>query len=583
MDLTKTPVLLLDIQATGAASANGTILELGWCQHPIPEGAGQISTHLAKAPAIEFPPRLMRLTGITPEDLQRGRPLHEIRNRLFTAARAVVSRGAEEGKVSICPVVVHYARFEAPYLSQFQNGHPPAGLSLNLICTHEITRRLLPGLPRKGLRAVAGYFGHDTPPLRRCTHHLAATSVIWSGLTKQLAANHGINTLAELQVWLASTPVPPSFNGKDGRLFQVPRKALTRLPIGPGVYRLLSQRGKPLYVGKAKRLSQRVRTYFQPRRRHAEHILEMLTRAAQLKTTPTCTTLEAALLEQDLIKRLAPAYNIALHPDGSSLQFWSRNFKNQTPRLSPQTPLGPLPTGRPASLLKPLMPVLVSQDRISNGDLLHITSAAPLLNEIDSPCFLEGLRQFKEGHAAILDRLTPDRALQVIGRHIWRTRYIEPDPEDQDDNAIPQAEITPAETGAEEDPPWTPERVSRLLEYHVCHIAALLRRSRWLTRLGNATLSWQMGKGEGHYRYLVLQRGRVVARGNHCRLETHPTPDRLAPSGSWRPQDRETYDRLRVLTTELRRLVQEKRPISIWLSAGACLNRAHLARILAWF
>jgi hypothetical protein len=336
-------------------------------------------------------------------------------------------------------------------------------------------------------------------------------------------------------------------------------------------------------VGKAKRLDQRVRTYFQPRRRHAEHILEMLTRVAQLKTTPTCTTLEAALLEQDLIKRLAPAYNIALHPDGSSLQFWSRNFENQTPRWSPQTPLGPLPSGTPAGLLAPLMRVLVSQDRISDGELLPFASAAPQLKEIDGPCILEGLRQFKEGHAAILDRLTPDRALQVIGRHTWRTRYIETDPEDQDDKATSHTGITPAESDAEEDPHWTPERVKRLLEYHVCHTAALLRRSRWLTRLGNATLSWQMGRGEAPYRYLVLQRGRVVARGNHHRLQRHPSPDRLAPSGNWRPQDRETYDRLRVLNTELRRLVQEKRRFSIWLSAGVCLNRAHLARILAWF
>jgi DNA polymerase III epsilon subunit-like protein len=583
MHLTETPVLLLDIQATAAASAGGSVFELGWCRYPVPEATRHIHTHLAETSAIEFPPRLMRLTGLTPEDLQSGRPLLEIRDRLFTAAGAVASAGAKEETVS-CPVVVHYARFEAPYLCQLQrNGHAPAGLCLDLICTHEITRRLLPGLPRKGLRAVAGYFGHDTPSFRRCAHHLAATGVIWSGLTKQLAANHGIKTLAELQAWLASTPVPSRINGKGGRVFQVPRKSLNRLPVGPGVYRLLSQGGRPLYVGKAKRLDQRVRTYFQPRRRHAEHILEMLTRAAQVKTTPTCTTIEAALLEQDLIKHLAPAYNMALRSDGSSLQFWSRDLGNRTPRWSPQTPLGPLPTGTPVGLLAPLMRVLVSQDQISDGDLLQIASADPLLKGIDSPLILEGLRHFKKGHVVNIDPLPPDRALQVIGRHIWRTRYIDPDPEDRDDTAIPQAQSMPAQTGAEDDPPWTTGRVSRLLEHHVCHTAALLRRSRWLTRLGNATLSWQVGGEAAGCRYLVLQRGRVVARGNHCDLATRPTPDRLAPSSSWRPQDRVTYDRLRVLTTELRRLVQEKRRFSIWLSADACLNRAHLARILPWF
>jgi DNA polymerase-3 subunit epsilon len=597
MQLTDTPVLLLDIQATGAASAGGILLEVGWCPHPVPSEGRSIQTLLAQVPAMEFPPRLTRLTGLTQDELAAGRPLHEIRHRLFATAGAVATAGTKAG--AVCPVVVHYARFEAPYLAQLQSsGQPPADLSFDLICTHEIARRLLPGLPRKGLRAVAGYFGHDTPPLRRCAHHLAATGVIWTALTQRLSEVHKIDTLAELKAWLQATPVPRSGgrSGDRGRLFQVPREALDRLPAGPGVYRLISRSGTPLYVGKAKRLDRRVRAYFQPRRRHAEHILEMLSRAAQLKTTPTCTALEAALLEQDLIKRLAPPYNIALRPDAAELQFWSQDFSTPSPRWDRQTPLGPLPPGISAHLLALLTRALAPEYRIAERELPSLASAEPLLAEIDKHCFVEGLRQFQDHFTPILGRMPPHRALGVIGRQVWRTRYIDPEPANRADinradvNRVDEAEPQEAASSvgsATADPPWTPERVRRHLEHRVCHSAALLRRSRWLSRLGNATLGWR-SEDDGRFRHLALRSGQVVARGDLGALENHPSPPSHAPWRNWRPQDRVTYDRLRVLTTELRRLVQEQRRLSVHLpgggrGAGTRLNRQRLARILAWF
>jgi DNA polymerase-3 subunit epsilon len=589
MHLTETPVLLLDIQATGAASAGGIVLEVGWRRHPTPAEGGSIHTYLAEVgDGMEIPPRLTRLTGLTAEALRAGRPLPEIWTRLLAAAEAVATAGVKNRAASVCPVVIHYARFEAPYLARLHtSGLPPARLSLDLICTHEIARRLLPGLPRKGLRAVAGYFGHDTPPLRRCAPHLTATGAIWTALTRRLAERHQIDTLAELKAWLQAMPVPSRGGRNGGRQFQVPREALNRLPARPGVYRLLSQTGAPLYVGKAKRLDQRVRAYFQPRRRHAEHILEMLSRAAGLKTTPTCTALEAALLEQDLIKRLAPPYNIALRPEAEALRFWPGNFSHPSPHWDGQTPLGPLPAGICAGLLHPLMRTLAADHQIVEGDLLLFAAADPLLAGLDKRCFLEGLGQFKADHAAILNRMPPQRALRVIGRRLWRARFIDPEADDRDATAASREEATAGEAGTGADPPWTPERVRRHLEHRVCHTAALLRRSRWMTLLGTAAIGWrQPCAAKGRYRHLILWKGQVVARGNHGALERHPGPRSLCPCRNWRPQDRVTYDRLRVLTTELRRLVQEKRCLSIHLPGGGegpRLNREGLARVLAWF
>lgn len=584
MALADLPVLLLDIQASGAASSGGTLLEVGWQPHPVPAPDAGLQTHLAQMPIVEIPPRLGRLTGLSAEKMQAARPHDEIWSRLAVAAEAVavasklekatVLTGDSGDALSVCPVVVHYARFEAPHLANLQHlAQTAPAVVLDLICTHEIARRLLPGLPRKGLRAVAGYFGHDTNPLRRCRHHLTATGVIWTGLAEQLAAQHGINTLIELKAWIQATPVPRP----GARQFQVPMEMIRDLPDNPGIYRFLSSNGKPLYVGKAKNLNQRVRTYFQPRRRLPEHILEMLSRAAALKSTPVPTALEAALLEQDVIKRLAPPYNIALAPQSMGLGFWSRDLASQAPQSSAHHPLGPVSIGAPFTLLAALVQALAVGDEDASQTRLRRALDHTREESLEKTCLAAGLQLFRHAHQSVLKRTTPGRALLAIGRQLW----VAPG-----HDANESTEAAAIEEIPEPAPLWTPERVCRHLEHAVCNAGALLRRSRWLTRLGNATLIWRLPHtNTAGFRSIVFHEGLVIARGNQIRMTPGQPVKAPRPHRRWRPQDRATYDRLRVATTELRRLIQEARPVSIVLGGKttATLNGERLTRLLSWF
>lgn len=585
MRLVETPVLLLDIQASAAASAGGVLLEVGWAPHPSPEPDGardadRIQTYLAKMATAEISPRLERLTGLSTEQLHSGHPPHEIWRHLLSAARTVAAANAAANGRSACPIVAHYARFEAPYLQQMQTQtltHPQQSkeqsaqdLHLDLICTHDIARRLLPGLPRKGLRAVAGYFGHDTSPLRRCRHHLTATGIIWTALAEQLSALHGVSSLTELKAWVASTPIPRP----GGRQFQVPGEMLRQLPEGPGIYRFLSRTGKPLYVGKAKHLNQRVRTYFQPRRKLPEHILEMLSRVATVKTTPTPTALEAALLEQDVIKALAPPYNIALAPAGTPLQFWSRDLTSPSPQADPRHPWGPVPAAGPFTLLEPLVKAIAGK-----GDAA--TRLAPRLDPggaeaLDSACLGAGLELFHQTHQEKLHRLPPGRALLAVARQLWIDQQI---------GANEATEADSVDQIAAPAPLWTPERVCRHLEHAVRQAGALLRRGRWLIRLGDATLIWRRPHTHAEtYRALSFHRGLVMARSTTASLAAPPQEAAMSPAPRWHPSDRTTYDRLRVATTELRRLVQEERPVIIVLKGrnNPTLNGKRLARLLNW-
>ncbi len=91
---------------------------------------------------------------------------------------------------------------------------------------------------------------------------------------------------------------------------------LKNLPASPGVYQFLNKNGKVIYVGKAKNLKNRVRSYFQDNLTSAKTIA-LVSKIDDLQIFVTDSELEALILENNLIKELKPRYNVNLKDDKS--------------------------------------------------------------------------------------------------------------------------------------------------------------------------------------------------------------------------------------------------------------------------
>ena len=161
------------------------------------------------------------------------------------------------------------------------------------------------------------------------------------------------------------------------------RPPTTSIPDEPGCYQFLDDKGRVLYVGKARSLRSRVNSYFQdPRHLHAR-TAQMVAQADRLEWTVTSTEVEALILEVSLIQTFQPRFNIRLKDDKSypwlaitTGSEWPRPIVTRGQRRRGNRYFGPFghtrSLRRTVDLLLPTFPLRTCADSKFDLSLIHI-------------------------------------------------------------------------------------------------------------------------------------------------------------------------------------------------------------------
>jgi DNA polymerase-3 subunit epsilon len=286
--LGEAPFVVVDLETTGGSPERGDrIIEIG----AVRIRGGRVVERFAELvdPGRPLPPFITRLTGITPAMLQ-GRPaIGEVIERFLLFAAGDV-------------LVAHNVGFDLPFLNHALRTTAGGTFDQPTLCTLRLARRVLPQLRRRSLDALAAHFGIPIVDRHRALGDALATAEVFFHLLDRLRALGAVRVAEVLDL---------QERAADGRRFAcpLPRAEIERLPRTPGIYRFFDGDGRLLYVGKAKDLRRRVRSYLTNAAGHSRKTLDLIRHLHAVRVEEAGSELEAALNEAEEIRRAKPPYN----------------------------------------------------------------------------------------------------------------------------------------------------------------------------------------------------------------------------------------------------------------------------------
>jgi DNA polymerase III epsilon subunit family exonuclease len=275
--------VVFDLETTGLRPGSARICELGAVRVRGLELEERLQSLVD--PRVPLPGAIAALTGIEPRAL-RGAPRveHVVRRFLDFAGDAVL--------------VAHNARFDLGFLDVEVERLTGRRVAAPVVDTVWLARRLLEGRTRRvGLAALAQFFGTSARPCHRALPDAEATAEALLQLIG-LAQERGARTVADLV----------DLSAPRARRLHAKRSLAAGAPQRPGVYLFRDRHEQVLYVGRARDLRARLRSYFRGERQRpaVEAALGALER---VEWRVLGSELEAALEELRLIRELRPPAN----------------------------------------------------------------------------------------------------------------------------------------------------------------------------------------------------------------------------------------------------------------------------------
>ena len=295
---------IVDIETTGGYAAAGGITEVAVV---ITDGEKILKCYETLVnPVYTIPKYVETLTGITNSMVEDARHFKMIAGELYELLCDKI-------------FVAHNVNFDYSYLKYY---FKEAGYELECkkLCTIRLGRQILPGLKSYSLGNFCREVGISIEQRHRAGGDADATVKLFHHLLQKDTSEHIQNML---KVKSKEQQLPPN----------LPATQIKQLPQNPGVYYFHDNKGKVIYVGKAKNLSKRVNSHFannKPGKQKQEFLRNIFSITYQ-----TCATeLMAFILENVEIKKLWPEQNRSLKRFEQAYALYSFEDRNGYLRLA---------------------------------------------------------------------------------------------------------------------------------------------------------------------------------------------------------------------------------------------------------
>jgi DNA polymerase-3 subunit epsilon len=275
--------VVVDLETTGLRPGSSQICEIGAVRVRGLEPGAEFQTLVN--PGMRMAPGVSALTGLRDAEL-RGAPSPAVAVGRFLAF------------AGDAVLVAHNARFDLAFLDRETELLTGSRIAAPVVDTVPLARRLLAGrVPRASLAQLSYFLGTSVQPCHRALPDAQATAEVLLALIG-LAQERGARTVADL-ARLAAT--------RTRRVWHK-RELAFGAPTRPGVYLFRDRNEHVLYVGRARDLRARLRSYFRSERQRPA-VEAALAAVERIEWRVTGSELEAALEELRLIRALRPPAN----------------------------------------------------------------------------------------------------------------------------------------------------------------------------------------------------------------------------------------------------------------------------------
>jgi DNA polymerase III subunit epsilon len=310
LPLEKAAFSVVDVETTGLSANKNRVIEIALVKIENLKITDKLNYLIN--PQTYIPPFITSLTGIDNDDVIGAPIFSDIVDEIISFTEKSI-------------LTAHNFPFDSSFLNSEFTISGREFINEHSCCTLKLARNIYPTLKSKSLTSVAQSLNLKNSNAHRALGDAEITAKVLLKMIKELQTKDNITTVGELLSYQKGIQETPLLNIKKEL-----QEDFRALPNAPGIYYFTNRKDEIIYVGKAKSIRDRVKTYFSPSTpRKAQKIIKQATR---LKHIITNSELTALLTEAETIKLLEPKHNYQLKKFGNKY-FIRITRTHQAPRI----------------------------------------------------------------------------------------------------------------------------------------------------------------------------------------------------------------------------------------------------------